>query len=368
MKKTNPVDYETERKSISTRPYVFHCPSSKRRNLNFLSDSTLEMMLEKYVLTFEQLRNGGFPFDLHHFGGCAFILKPDYFDHEEPVTLNPDAHEFIPGQGQILAHRPEGKTPLLRRCRKCFFSFPVDNETGDYLVAEQCIYHSGKLRRAIWECCGAAKESSRGCAIAKCHVWTGITPGCNGPLTGFVKTRPSMFVSSDNRFGVFALDCEMSFTKKGMELIKITIIRLDGTVVYDEFVKPSETILDCGTEIHGITEEEVSKATKTLVDVQKDLLQFIHAESILLGHGLENDLAVLRIIHKRVIDTSYVFPHEKGFPYRYKLKALAKSLLKMEIQVGKHDSAEDARAVMDIMLCKLEDDIQRLNLYKFRNN
>ena len=36
------------------------------------------------------------------------------------------------------------------------------------------------------------------------------------------------------------------------------------------------------------------------------------------GHGLENDLRHLKLIHDRVIDTSLVFPHFYGLPYRYK--------------------------------------------------
>jgi hypothetical protein len=35
-----------------------------------------------------------------------------------------------------------------------------------------------------------------------------------------------------------------------------------------------------------------------------------------LGHGLENDLRALKILHSRVIDTSLVFPHFYGLPYR----------------------------------------------------
>lgn len=353
---------ETDPKSITTFSCLLHCPSSRRRNLKFLSDWRLEKMLEKYLLTCEELQNGGFPFDFHRFHGCAFIFKPEDPQQQKLAALNPDAQEFIPGQCQIFVHPRNYKPPLLRKCKRCSYSFPVDNETGEYLLVEECVYHPGKLRRKIWECCGAARELSRGCATAKRHVWTGVGPGCNGPLDGFVQTRPLCLIPSDSAFGVFALDCEMSFTKKGMELIKISVAKLDGAIIYDHFVKPSEVVIDYGTEIHGITEEEVVKATKTLIDVQNDLLQFIHAESILLGHGLENDLLVLRLIHKRIIDTSYLFPHEKGFPYRYSLKTLAKSLLKMEIQVAKHDSVEDARVAMDVMLCKLEEDLHK-NVY-----
>ena len=37
---------------------------------------------------------------------------------------------------------------------------------------------------------------------------------------------------------------------------------------------------------------------------------------LFIGHGLENDLRALKILHSRVIDTSLVFPHFYGLPYR----------------------------------------------------
>ena len=60
---------------------------------------------------------------------------------------------------------------------------------------------------------------------------------------------------------------------------------------------------------------------------------FINADTILMGHGLENDLRSLKLIHAVVIDTSVVFPHFYGLPFRRSLRSLVSSYLKRDIQV-----------------------------------
>lgn len=47
----------------------------------------------------------------------------------------------------------------------------------------------------------------------------------------------------------------------------------------------------------GITEELLNNGTaKSLRQVQKELLQIFRAESILIGHSLQGDLMVLKVI------------------------------------------------------------------------
>ena len=74
---------------------------------------------------------------------------------------------------------------------------------------------------------------------------------------------------------------------------------------------------------------------------------------LLVGHGLENDFRALMLVHTLVIDTSDLYPHFFGLPYRRSLKSLAKSYLKRDIQTGTHDSLEDARASLELVLCKV---------------
>ncbi|OMH85773.1 RNA exonuclease 3 [Zancudomyces culisetae] len=79
----------------------------------------------------------------------------------------------------------------------------------------------------------------------------------------------------------------------------------------------------------------------------------ISKDTILLGHGLENDLRALRIVHENVIDTADMFPHHLGLPYRYSLKLLASKYLKSFIQSSAHDSKQDAYTCLELVAHKL---------------
>jgi RNA exonuclease 1 len=101
----------------------------------------------------------------------------------------------------------------------------------------------------------------------------------------------------------------------GLELIRVTLVSADGHPVYDTLVMPENCIIVYNTRFSGITETDLRvHGTKSLRDVQKDLMAIINADTILVGHGL-NDLRALHIIHGTVIDTSVVFPHKLRFPY-----------------------------------------------------
>ena len=52
------------------------------------------------------------------------------------------------------------------------------------------------------------------------------------------------------------------------------------------------------------------------------LSSIIDADTVVLGHGLENDLKALRMVHTRVVDTAVLFQHPRGWPYRRALRDL----------------------------------------------
>ena len=140
----------------------------------------------------------------------------------------------------------------------------------------------------------------------------------------------------------------------------------DGSVIYDKLVRPAEAITNYNTAHSGITEAQMRGVTTTLEDVQRELLELVACETILIGHSLENDLkrcvstfifhhrAIrltftcfvcdrLRMIHARCVDTVALFPHARGAPYRTKLAHLTERYLARKIQEGSHDSVADAR-------------------------
>ncbi|XP_070062954.1 GATA zinc finger domain-containing protein 7 isoform X2 [Drosophila virilis] len=257
---------------------------------------------------------------------------------------------------------------LAKQCVRCKRDFLVDELSGQYLTREECSYHWGKYHRCYdgsawisrWTCCNAGEESTLGCTRHELHVWTGSVVGVNGPYHDFVHTRPRAALSARSREppAVYALDCEMSYTGRGLDVTKVSLVALNGQLVYEHYVRPDADIVDYNTRYSGVTAKDLkSSGVKTLAEVQRDLLELIDAETILIGHGLDNDLRALRIVHNTLIDTSIAFPHTSGFPYRRALRHLTKTHLNREIQCGDgatgHSSFEDSRACMELMLWRV---------------
>lgn len=134
---------------------------------------------------------------------------------------------------------------------------------------------------------------------------------------------------------------------------------LDGSVLLDELVKPDLPVIDYLTKFSGITPAAMKGATCSLRRAQKHVRKLVDHNVILVGHGLENDLKALQIAHPYCVDTSLLYDHHRGPPYKPSLRFLARNYLKRFIQdrnenhVG-HDSAEDARATLDLFKLKLE--------------
>jgi RNA exonuclease 1 len=133
---------------------------------------------------------------------------------------------------------------------------------------------------------------------------------------------------------------------------------LDGSKLLDELVKPDQSIIDYLTKYSGITPAAMSTATCSLRRAQKHVRKLVDHDTILVGHGLENDLKAMQLAHPYCVDTSLLYDHHRGPPYKPSLRFLARNYLKRHIQdrneayIG-HDSAEDARATLDLFKLKL---------------
>ena len=79
-----------------------------------------------------------------------------------------------------------------------------------------------------------------------------------------------------------------------------------------------------------------------------------YPQDIIVDHSLDNDLKVLHLEHRKVVDTSFVFPHQDGPPKRKPLRKLAMEVLNRRIQddSSSHDSKEDALAALDLVKVK----------------
>ncbi|KAF8533082.1 hypothetical protein BDD12DRAFT_810460 [Trichophaea hybrida] len=157
---------------------------------------------------------------------------------------------------------------------------------------------------------------------------------------------------------IYSLDCEMCQTEDGLELTRISLIDWDGKVVYDTLVKPTKPITDYLTQFSGITKEKLEEISTTLADVQTHLLKLFNNDTILVGQSLDSDLLAMKFSHPHIIDTSCIYHHTRGPPYKASLRWLTQRFLRREIQnagsVNGHDSIEDARACLDLLKLKLE--------------
>ncbi|XP_021719240.1 RNA exonuclease 4-like [Chenopodium quinoa] len=145
-----------------------------------------------------------------------------------------------------------------------------------------------------------------------------------------------------------AMDCEMvGVSPQGNKsaLGRVTLVNKWGNVVYDEFVRPIDRVVDFRTEISGIRPRDLRKA-KDFPSVQKKVAELIKGK-ILVGHALRNDLKALLLSHpkKDLRDTAEYQPFLKE-SRRKALRHLATEFLGVEIQNGEHCPIEDARAAM----------------------
>ncbi|KFV19045.1 RNA exonuclease 1, partial [Tauraco erythrolophus] len=297
-----------------------------------LTGPALYRRLKEYLMTEEQLKENGYPMPHSEKPGRAVL-----FTAEEKKTLDSSC----------------------RICCRCGTEYMV-SASGTCIRKEECVHHWGRLRKQRvpggWEthysCCSGA-VGSPGCQVAKQHVHDGRKES----LDGFVKTFEKL-PTTDGYPGIYALDCEMCYTKQGLELTRVTVINSDLKVVYDTFVKPDTKVVDYNTRFSGVTEEDLENTSITLRDVQAVLLNMFSADTILIGHSLESDLFALKLIHGTVVDTAIVFPHRLGLPYKRALRTLMADYLKRIIQdnVEGHDSSEDARACMELMVWKIKED------------
>lgn len=394
-------------------------PQSTQRKIRSFSESELATVLGNYLMDETLMRLLGFPIAYDMAPNLAIIYKyPPYeFVFQRKQSLESTESGFANGQinekddlisktcsdvsddsdsGQgsgtssptenfeVIEQHTDPFTAFKhsssssrRDCMRCGASFYVTSE-GSYETCEPCFYHwgksyrffDGKLMRNVFSCCNRDDDGSseNGCSANRVHVWTGVSSGINGPYEGFVATRmrPKRARQSKSTLA-FALDCEMCFTALGLELTKISVVSLNGDLYYESFVRPDHEIVDYNTRFSGITEKDLfavksrqssKSAVKSLKQVQRDLLKFIYDDTILIGHAIENDLKALKLIHKKIIDTTIIFPHQYGLPFRRSLKVLAQNILNRGIQQSQtgHCSFEDSKTCLDLVLWRVEQD------------
>lgn len=91
-----------------------------------------------------------------------------------------------------------------------------------------------------------------------------------------------------------------------MALARLTVIDENGSVILDEKIIPQGSILDRNVRYSGVQEKDIEEAVMDLRAVREALGDLISEETVIVGHGVENDLKALRLVHLNVIDTAIV--------------------------------------------------------------
>jgi hypothetical protein len=273
------------------------------------------------------------------------------------------------------------------RCKTRFQVFPGRREEDGALTSGgSCTYHWAKpywqerlandpkaKREKKYRCCGQSIGDSPGCTQAASHVFKVSEVKRLAALVNFEETPENNAVL--NR--PVCIDGEMGYTVHGLELIRLTATCWpNGEEIFDVLVRPVGEILDLNSRWSGVWPEQITNAipwedstntTESTSETSRStekrfrivdspaaarslLFQHVSPSTPIIGHGLENDLNAIRVVHPTIIDTVLLFPHKAGLPYRNGLKSLMQTHLGREIQVivdGKvegHDSKEDANA------------------------
>ncbi|KAF3385892.1 RNA exonuclease 3 [Talaromyces pinophilus] len=273
------------------------------------------------------------------------------------------------------------------RCAGRFQVFPGRREDGALASGGRCTYHPGKVFRpprkatdhitggqteAYFPCCNETVGTSAGCTKADHHVFKVSDPKRLAAVLQFEET-PANDVKAKNPV---TFDCEMGYTTLGMELIRLTALSWpQGDTLLDILVKPIGEILDLNSRYSGVFPEHFANAipytkhpppetvgegkmqvVESPAAARSLLFELIDPSTPLIGHAIDNDLNVVRIIHPTIIDTVLLYPHPRGLPIRYSLKYLTKLHLERDIQMGGdkgHDSKEDALATGDLVRVKV---------------
>lgn len=300
----------------------------------------------------------------------------------------------VPEEWGVGGERRDG-TGERHECARCGTLFRVapPGEPGDQRDGvqdtEACRFHPGRLRYEVvgdsrrkqrvqrWQCCGRTVDSGvlgdDRCSVGP-HTFKEEEARALHAREGFVtwaQLQQETQVDPDMLLEVAAMDCEMCYTTAGMSVTRITLVDETGQVLFDELIRPAGVhILDYNTQYSGIHADEFAeKAVFDLASARRALASYIGPNTILvrtsmasrvthtqIGHGLENDLKAMRLVHDQVIDTCHLFPHPRGFPFRMMLRELVATHLGRFIQTGGkdtgHSSAEDAQATLDLVRWK----------------
>jgi len=117
--------------------------------------------------------------------------------------------------------------------------------------------------------------------------------------------------NSGTRRDAVAFDCEMGNSKLGEpELIRLTLVDyFTSEVLVDKLVYPDVGMKDLNTRYSGVTWQQLDQARRRgdcflgRDAAREAVWKYVDVDTIVIGHGVQNDLKCLRWIHRNIIDT-----------------------------------------------------------------
>ncbi|QFZ28801.1 putative RNA exonuclease [Clavispora lusitaniae] len=287
--------------------------------------------------------------------------KQEYLRELQALCISP---EKLAKFGYIMDFPPRIEEPTQERtCHRCKSEFKLRDATKKV----DCRYHSGKIVKTdagvrIYSCCGGVlgATDTEPCERSDYHVFYWNNPEEMHHAIPFVKTT-NLWGTRKGSLEAVGIDCEMGFTSQGFELLRITAIDFfSGEEAFDILVKPKGEVLDLNTRWSGVA--EIKEEALSFEDSMALLGEVIDANTVMIGHGLENDMNAMRLIHTKIVDTAILYPKHKATPtFRYSLKQLAFQYLGRNIQSGQHDSGEDSLAAIDVTKHFIEQELDWRN-------
>ncbi|KAL4986440.1 ribonuclease H-like domain-containing protein [Aspergillus falconensis] len=263
-----------------------------------------------------------------------------------------------------------------RKCNDCGVTKGKPDATGSSSSSSICQFHPAKkaFQKGILRGRGTGARNAR---CINCQQ-SGNKNGCiTLPAHDFkqadvklAQSKLSPAVNPNARQAV-VLDCEMvgvlgPNNSEVSEVVRLAAVDfLSGEVLINTFVElgAKQCVKSWRTQVSGVSRPLLDEMKKRGQTVQgwkaaRGLLWgFVNEQTILIGHSLHHDLAVLGMVHARVVDSAIltrdaVAGGREDCARFWALKTLARTLLGLEIQTGKngHDCLEDTLAARELVL------------------
>ncbi|KAL4952894.1 ribonuclease H-like domain-containing protein [Aspergillus filifer] len=271
---------------------------------------------------------------------------------------------------------------MTRKCRDCGVSKRKLNTA--HATESVCRFHPARkpFQRGIIRGRGPGvpkKARCINCAPSSCIVLpTHTFAAPNAKLSKMTPTPPP--VPNSNGRAAIVLDCEMvgvlentlgGYGCEQSEVVRVVAVDfLTGEVLLDTYVSPLGRVISWRTKYSGVNASilaEKKREGRVLSggwqSAREAICRFIDADTILIGHGLNNDLNVLGMVHSRVVDSAILtrLVVDGHCQRHWKLRTLAREFLGLSIQTGDgkdgHDCVEDTFAAREVVLwCLLNSD------------